>query len=117
VGQIHEDHTGDFSGSDTEHDKRRVSLPFYDAVSDPAALGEVMDPISAETGANHQEELNQTPASANISSRDANSTAGTVTYNNIGIESQRQSVVQQAAKKKSKASQPGNILWPFALHI
>ena len=36
VGQTTTDHTGDSSESDTERDKRRLELPFYDAVSDAA---------------------------------------------------------------------------------
>ena len=36
--------------SDTEHDQRRLGLPFYDAVSDAADLRQVMDPISTQSG-------------------------------------------------------------------
>ena len=36
--------------SDTVHDQRRLTLPFYDAVSDPEVLRQVMDPFHSETG-------------------------------------------------------------------
>ena len=51
VGQITNDQNGeDTEESDTEHDQRRLALPFYDAVSEAADLRQVMDPISAHSG-------------------------------------------------------------------
>ena len=51
VGQLTNDQNGeDTEESDTEHDQRRLALPFYDAVSDGADLRQVMDPISAQSG-------------------------------------------------------------------
>ena len=48
VGQTTKDQNDDsLEESDTEHDKRRLALPFYDAVSDAADLRQVMDPISS----------------------------------------------------------------------
>ena len=62
VGLISTDRNGeDTEESDTEHDQRRLALPFYDAVSDAADLRQVMDPISAQTGTTPQEDLNLTP--------------------------------------------------------
>ena len=51
VGQMINDQNGeDTEESNTEHDQRRLALPFYDAVSDGADLRQVMDPISAQSG-------------------------------------------------------------------
>jgi hypothetical protein len=110
VGQTTNDHTGDSSKSDTEHDKRRSALPFYDAVSDSADLRQVMDPISAETGTTHQEKLNLTSASNNISSQAGISAAGTVPYNNSFSIPQPQTGTLPAAKKRTKNSKPFDIL-------
>ena len=57
VGQITNDQNGeDTEESDTEHDQRRLALPFYDAVSDAADLRQAMDPISAQSGSTPQED-------------------------------------------------------------
>ena len=47
--------------SDTEHDQRRLGLPFYDAVSDAVDLRQVMDPISTQSGSAPQENVTLTP--------------------------------------------------------
>jgi hypothetical protein len=66
VGQITKDQNSDSSEeTDTEHDQRRLVLPFYDAVSDSADLRQAMDPFSAETGTNSLEDSTLTPASSN----------------------------------------------------
>ena len=49
--KCHEIKTGIFlEESDTEHDERRLGLPYYDAVQDSADLRQVMDPFHLETG-------------------------------------------------------------------
>ena len=110
VGQTTKDQNDDsLEESDTEHDKRRLALPFYDAVSDAADLRQVMDPISAETGTTHQEKLNLTPASNNISSHVGNSTAGTLPYINVGSRPQHHTGTLPAAKMRTKNSKPFDI--------
>ena len=64
--------------SDTEHDKRGLALPFYDAVSESGDLRQVMDPFSAEAGTNPLADSTLTPASSNVSGRAGDSTAGTI---------------------------------------
>ena len=67
VGQISRDQNGESSEeTDTDHDKRRRALPFYDAVSDSAELRQVMDPFYSETGKTLPEESTVTPASSNV---------------------------------------------------
>jgi hypothetical protein len=63
-----------------------------------------MDTISAETGTTHQEELNLTSASTNISSRAGNLTAGTLLYNNVGSRPRHHTGTLPTAKKKTKNS-------------
>jgi hypothetical protein len=83
-----------------------LPLPFYDAVSDSADLRQLMDPISAETGTTHQEDLNQTPAASNVPSHAGNSTAGTIPYNNVSSIPQHQMGTLPMAKKRTKSSKP-----------
>ena len=46
VGQeIDDQNVEETEESDTEHDQRRLGLPFYDAASDAADLRQVMDPF------------------------------------------------------------------------
>ena len=67
MGKITKDQNGDYSEeSDTKHDQQKLTLPFYDAVSDAADLQQVMDPILAQPGTTHQEDLNLTPATSNV---------------------------------------------------
>ena len=48
VGEKNRDHREDFSGDDLDRDQRRGRQEFYDAISDPAALRNAMDPISEQ---------------------------------------------------------------------
>ena len=49
VGQeINDRNVEETEESDTEHDPRRLGLPYYDAVSDEVDLRQVMDPISTD---------------------------------------------------------------------
>ena len=45
VGENNSDHLEDFLGDDLERDQRRGGQEYYDALSDPAALRNAMDPI------------------------------------------------------------------------
>jgi hypothetical protein len=46
VGKMPRDEKSDFSeDSDTDYDKRRRALPFYDAIPDPEDLRQAMDPF------------------------------------------------------------------------
>ena len=46
VGENNRDHREDSLGDDSDRDQRRGRQEFYDALSDPAALRNAMDPIS-----------------------------------------------------------------------
>ena len=67
VGQMSRNQNGDsLEESDTDHDKRRRALPFYDAVSDSADVRKVMDPFSSEAGKSPPDDSTVTPASINV---------------------------------------------------
>ena len=51
-------HREESSGDDSDRDQRRGRQEFYDAISDPAALRNAMDPISEQVNA---ADLIQTP--------------------------------------------------------
>ena len=48
VGENNRDHRQDSSGDDSDRDQRRGRREFYDAISEPAALRNAMDPISEQ---------------------------------------------------------------------
>ena len=103
VGQMINDQNGeDTEESDTEHDQRRLALPFYDAVSDAADLRQVMDPISAQSGSTPQEDVTLTPEPGNVPRPAEISTVGTVPYNNASLRSQQHFGSMAAAQKKTK---------------
>ena len=105
VGQITNDRNGeDTEKSDTEHDQRRLALPFYDA-----DFRQVMDPISAQSGSTPQEDLNLTPEPGNVPRSAEISTVGTVPYNNANLRSQQRSGNMAAAQKKTKVPKPFDI--------
>ena len=117
VGQISKDQNGeDTEESDSEHDQRRLALPFYDAVSDAADLRQVIDPISAQTGTTHQEELNLTPETSNVPRSVGISTVGTVPYYNASSRSQQRSGNLAAAPKKRFQSR-STFSWRSQLHF
>ena len=45
VGENNRDHREDSSGENSDRDQRRGRQEFYDAISDPEALRNAMDPI------------------------------------------------------------------------
>ena len=107
VGQITNDQNGDDTEeSDTEHDQRRLALPFYDAVSDAADLRQVMDPISTQSGSTPQEDVTLTPEPGNVPRTAEISTVGTVPYNNANLRPQQHLGSIGAAKKKTKVFKP-----------
>ena len=95
--------------SDTEHDQRWLGLPFYDAVSDAADLRQVMDPISAQSGATPQEDVTLTPEPGNVPRPAEISTVGTVSYNNANLRPQQHFGSMGAAQKKTKVPKPFDI--------
>jgi hypothetical protein len=104
------DHNSESSEeSDIEHDKRRLVLPFYDAVSDSADLRQVINPFHAETCTNHPEDSTFTPASSNVSSRAGNSTDGIIPYNNVIFRPQKLSGIIPAAQMRTKNSKSFDI--------
>ena len=110
VGQMSRDQNGDFSEeSDTDHDKRRRALPFYDAVSDSADLRQVMDLFYSETGKTPPEDSTITPASSYVQIQSGNSTAGTIPYYDVSSRTQNQSGNTPAAKKITNVSKPSDI--------
>ena len=48
VGENNRDQREDSMGEDLDRDQRRGRQEFYDALSDPAALRNAMDPISEQ---------------------------------------------------------------------
>ena len=113
VGQITNDQNGeDTEESDTEHDQRRLALPFYDAVSDGADLRQVMDPISAQSGPTPQENVTLTPEPGNVPRPAEISTVGTVPYNNANLRPQ-----QHFYRRKPKFRSHLVFSWQYQLHF
>ena len=78
VGKNNRDHREDSSGDVSGRDQRRGRQAFYDAISDPAALRNAMDPISEQDKA---AELIQTPIPPLFNDRETNVSTGTIPYN------------------------------------
>ena len=82
VGQeINDRNVEETEESDTEHDPRRLGLPYYDEVSDEVDLRQVMDPISTQSSSTPQENVTLTPEPVNVPRSAEISTVGTVPYN------------------------------------
>ena len=110
VGQVTDDqNVEDTEESDTEHDQRRLGLPFYNAVSDAADLRQVMDPISTQSGSTPQENVTLTSEPGNVPRPAEISTVGTVPYNNANPRPQQQSGSLGAAQKEKRVSKPFDI--------
>ena len=110
VGQeIYDRNVEETEESDTEHDPRRLGLPFYDAVSDPVDLLQVMDPISTQSGSTPQENVTLTPEPVNVPRPAEISTVGTVPYNNANPRHQQQLGSLGAAQKQPRVPKPFDI--------
>ena len=75
VGESDPDQGNNSSGDETDRDPRREGQEFYDAISDPAALRNAMDPISEQV---KSADLTQTPIPPLIADRATSVTTGTV---------------------------------------
>ena len=110
VGQeINDRNVEETEESDTEHDPRRLGLPYYDAVSDEVDLRQVMDPISTQSSSTPQENVTLTPESVNVPRPAEISTVGTVPYNNANQRQQQQLGSLGAAQKQTRVSKPFDI--------
>ena len=69
------------SGDETDRDPRRGGQEFYDAISDPAALRNAMDPISEQV---NSADLTQTPIPPLFTDRATSVATGPVPYNAQG---------------------------------
>ena len=78
VEENNRDHREDSSGDDSDRDQRRGRQEFYDAISDPAALKNAMDPISEQVKA---VDLTQTPIPPLFNDRETNVSTGTIPSN------------------------------------
>ena len=78
VGENNRDHSDDYSGDDSDRDQRRGRQKFYNAISDPAALRNAMDPISEQVKAAG---LIQTPIPPLFNDRETDVSTGTIPYN------------------------------------
>ena len=110
VGKMPRDENGDFSeDSDTDYDKRRRALPFYDAIPDPEDLRQAMDPFHSESGKNPPADSTITPASSNAQIRSGNTTSGTISYNDVSSRTHNQPGNSAATKNKTRISKPSDI--------
>ena len=110
VGQeINDRNLGETEESDTEHDPRRLGLPYYDAVSDEVDLRQVMDPISTQSSSTSQENVTLTPEPVNVPRTAEISTVGTVPYNNANPRQQQQLGSLGAAQKQTRVPKPFDI--------
>ena len=75
VGESDPDQGNNSSGDETDRDPRRGGQEFYDAISDPAALRNAMDPISEQV---KSADLTQTPIPPLFTDRATSVTTGTV---------------------------------------
>ena len=81
VGKNDPDQRDNSSGDESDRDQRRGGQEFYDAISDPAALRNAMDPISKQF---KSADLTQTPIPPLFTDRATTVTTGTVPYNAQG---------------------------------
>ena len=84
VGKSNSDQGDNYSGDETDRDPRRGGQEFYDAISDPAALRNAMDPISEQV---KSADLTQTPITPLFTDRATSVTTGTIPYNAQGQQS------------------------------
>ena len=76
VGENNRDDKGDSSGDDSDRDQRRGRQEFYDAISDPAALRNAMDPISEQDKLDKAADVIQTPIPPLFNDRETNVSTG-----------------------------------------
>ena len=81
VGENDRDQRDNSSGDDSDRDQHRGGQEFYDALSDPAALRNTMDPISEPVKSAN---LTQTPIPSLFNDCETNATTGTIPYNGQG---------------------------------
>ena len=99
VGENNRDHREDSSGDDSDCDQRQERQEFYNALSDPAALRNAMDPISEQV---KSADLTQTPIPPLFNDRETNVSTGTIPYN--GQEQQTSQATKASAAKCSSNS-------------
>ena len=78
VGENNRDQRDNSSEDESDRDQRRRGQEFYDAISDPAAMRNALDPISEQV---KSADLTQTPIPPLFTDCDTNVTTGTFTYN------------------------------------
>ena len=98
VDENDRDQRDNSSGDESDRDQRRGRQEFYDAISDPAALRNSMDPISEQVKSVN---LTQTPIPPLFTDRETNVTTGTIPYNGQGQQtSQATSVPSRQVQQK-----------------
>ena len=95
VGESDPDQRDNSSGDETDCDPRRGGQEFYDAISDPAALRNAMDPISEQV---KSADLTQTPIPLLFTDRATSVITGTVPYNGQGQQTSQATSMPSAAK-------------------
>ena len=103
VGENNRDHCEDSSGDDSDRDQRRGRQEFYDAISDPAALRNAMDPISEQDKA---AEVIQTPISPLFNDRETNVSTGTIPYNGQEQQTSQATSVQSRQVQQNAPATP-----------
>ena len=78
VDENDRDQRDNSSGDESDCDQRQGGQEFYDAISDPAALRNAMDPISEQVKSAN---LTQTPIPPLFNDRETNILTGTIPYN------------------------------------
>ena len=108
VGENYRDHREDSSGDDSDRDQRQGRQEFYDAISDPAALRNAMDPISEQIKA---ADLTQTPIPPLFNDCETNVSTGTIPYNGQEQQtSQATSVQSRQMQQNAPATSVDKIL-------
>ena len=108
VGESDPDQGNSSSGDETDRDPRRGGQEFYDAISDPAALRNAMDPISEQV---KSADLIQTPIPPLFADRATSVTTGTVPYNGQGQQtSQATSMPSRQVQQNSPATRVDKVL-------
>ena len=86
----------DQRGDESDRDQRRGEQEFYDAISDPAALRNAMDPISEQV---KLADLTQTPIPPLFADRATSVTTGTVPYSYNGQGQQTSQATSRSSRQ------------------
>ena len=96
----------DYSGDDSDRDQRRGREEIYDAISDPAALRNAMDPISEQDKLDKAKDVIQTPIPPLFNDRETNVSTGTIPYNGQAQQTSQATSVQSRQVHQNAPATP-----------